>query len=146
MVVVTDNLLGALVSSSTDFGALRRLGESLGEEAKRHLSDVNGAAPEAVLAEAASALGVFGWGKLGFERWGDALVAILESAPQTTPDVMEAVLGGFFSKIGERDIACVSTGEGRFLLVSPSVAQVVAGWAAAGEGLTTILGKLGGRA
>ena len=146
VVVMTDNAAGALVSSALEAAPelLRLLGAKLGAEAARTLKDVNGSSPQAVLNEAAAALGVFGWGKLGIQHWGDALVLTLDDPPAgTRTEALAALLGGFFSAVTGRELACVGPEPNRFLVIDPTILPAVAGWVGKGEGLATIVGKLG---
>ncbi len=141
VVVLTKEVVGALVSSAGDREALRSLGETMGGEAARHLDD--GATPEVVLGEAEVALGMFGWGRLGIERWGDALVATLDEAPSEASEALAALLTGFFSRLAGREVVCVPASDGKYVMVHPTVADTVRSWASAGAEVPTIVAKLG---
>ncbi len=141
VLVMTDNVATALVSSA-DAKALEALGNALGSQAKRELSDVEGASPESVLGHAATALGVFGWGRLGFERWADVLVVSLEQTPDVPHPALATLLGGFISALSGKEVACVAVG-GRFVVVHPSIVDTVSTWASRGLGIPAVVAKLG---
>lgn len=143
VVVLTDEVARALLTMARDTAALRELGATMAAEAARHLDDAAGAPPEQVLGEAAAALGVFGWGKLGLERWGDALVATLDEAPAQASEALAALLGGFFSRLTGHEVACVAASDGKYVMVHPTVADAVRSWASAGAEVPAIVAKLG---
>ncbi len=95
-----------------------------------------------MLGEAAALLGTFGWGRLGFERWGDALVATFENVPAVGDDAMEALLSGFFGALTARPVGCVAVESQRFLLVDPGIEGEVRGWAHGGTTLAGVLDRL----
>jgi hypothetical protein len=92
----------------------------------------------------AGVISLFGWGRLGLERWGHALVATLKSPPALDDDHLgaAALLGGIFSSLASRETACVPVGEGQFLVVDPGIAELVWDWSKAGEPLPAILARL----
>jgi hypothetical protein len=137
-------LVGAAVAAG-DLTPIRRLGKELGEHARASLEgSADGHPPEAVLGHAAAVVALFGWGRLGMERWGDALVVSLEDMPTIDEQRLgvAALLGGLFSALGGREVACVPTGGARFLMVAPDVAEDVWGWTSSGADLPTIVGRL----
>ena len=149
VLVLSDSVVAPLVSAAVRAGDLtpvRRLGRQVGEMVKESLgTDVLESNPEAVLGHAASALALFGWGRLGFERWGDALVAVLGQPPALDEDNLgvAALLGGLFSELAGREVACVPTDrDGTFVLVDPTVAEQVWSWSKGGDDLPAIVGKL----
>jgi hypothetical protein len=154
VLMLSDTVVAPLVSSavaSGDLTALRRLGRHIGEEIR---ASVGGSAadhgPDAVLGHAAGVLALFGWGQLAVERWGDALVARVASLPDIDESqlALAALLGGLFTALSQRDVACVplmrADGGDRsaFILVEPSVAETVWGWAQAGHDIPTIVQQL----
>lgn len=154
VLMLSDTVVAPLVSSavaSGDLTALRRLGRHIGEEIR---GSVGGSAvargPETVIAHAAGVLALFGWGQLVLERWGDALVARVTSLPDIDESqlALAALLGGLFTALVQKDVACVPLmreGGGdrnAFILVDPSVAETVWGWAQAGHDIPTIVQQL----
>jgi len=119
VLVLTDNVAGALVSSAAP-EVLRGFGAYLGAQA-RGSDDPAGKSPEDVLSAAANVVAIFGFGALRFERWGDALVLRLEGAPDAP---MEHVLGGLLTGLGGREVACLKSTDGAYVVVDPSVTGV----------------------
>jgi len=150
VMMLSDTVVAPLVSAAVaagDLTAVRRLGKHMGEEVSRALGvAAPGLSAEAVLGHAASVVSLFGWGRLGLDRWGDALVARLEKLPELDADHLAsaALLGGLFSALAQHEVACVPvTADGRFLLVDPQIAEQVWTWARAGDDLPAIVGRLG---
>jgi hypothetical protein len=149
VLVLSDTVAGQLVSAavqSGDVAALVGLGNELGTVARGNLGgDPSKASVEQVVAHASAVVSLFGWGKLGFERWGRALVAELSNPPSLDDGgkAVGALLTGLISALGETPADCVPVGGDRFLIVSPETADAVRKWTAAGEGLGAIVGRLG---
>lgn len=148
MLVLSDSVVAPLVSAAVqngDLTAVRQLGKQIGEHVLAALDgEVEGASPEAVLGHAASVVAIMGWGRLTFERWGDALVAIVEELPTLDPESLgvAALLGGIFSMIARREVACVPVDARRFLVVDPAIAEQVWRWAKDGWDLGAIVSRL----
>lgn len=147
--ILSDSVLHALVSAARaggDLSPLRGLGREVGEATRRGMgADPGGADPELVVAHARAGLALFGWGALALEQWGDALVAKLSGGPDLDEDriAIGAVLGGFFSALVGRDVAAVPAGSTDYVLVDPSIAEEVWGWTKDGDGVGSIVEKLG---
>jgi hypothetical protein len=148
VVVLSDNVLAPLVSAAAtqgDLTAVRRLGKQLGEQILGNVGgDVTVAPPARVLGHAAAVLGLFGWGRLGLERWGDALVATLTDMPVLDDAQLgvAALLGGIFTSLGGREVACVPVSGAKFLLVDPGIADHVWNWAQEGSSIAGIVDRL----
>lgn len=148
VLVLSSEVVSTLVASAAKHGdltAVRALGKRIGEQAASSLgSDVRAAAPENVATHAAGVLSLLGWGALSLERWGDALVLVLEGAPDLDPGKLglASLLGGMLTTLSGRDIACVPVGGGRFVVVHPSVAEQVFSWTKDGADLAQIVSKL----
>lgn len=148
VVVLSDNVLAPLVSAAAsqgDLTAVRRLGKQLGEQIVANAGgDVEGAPADQVLGHAAAVLGLFGWGRLGLERWGDALVATLSDMPVLDDAQLgiAALLGGVFTSLGGREVACVPIENAKFLLVDPGIADRVWSWAQDGMRIAGIVDRL----
>lgn len=149
VLVFSADAIGPLVSTAArhgDLTSVRTFGKRMGEYAAQSLSSEAGsAAPEAVLNSASGTLALLGWGQLSFERWGRALVLCLEGAP--TLDAgrlgLAAMLGGLFTALGGRDVACVPVGEAsRFIVVHPQVAETVWTWTKEGADLPQVVARL----
>lgn len=149
VLVLSDAVVAPLVSAAvrnSDLTAVRRLGRYVGEETLQALGgDPAEATPETVFSHAATLLALFGWGRLEIQRWGDALVAHLDGLPQLDADhlAVAALLGGLFSAMAKREVACVPVGQdGRFLLCDPQIAEQVWNWSRSGEEIGGIVSRL----
>lgn len=150
VLVVSDDVLGPLVAaavSAQDLTPVRSLGQKLGQTVREELgADPVHSAPHEVLTHVAGVVGAFGWGRLGVERWGKALVVSVESLPEIDAQhlAIAALLGGLFSSLVSEEVACVPVGkEGIFLVVNPNVAAQVWAWSRQEAGLAPILARLG---
>jgi hypothetical protein len=149
VLVLSDTALAPLVSGAAergDFSALTKLGKSIGAAAKQSLGkEPLELSPETVLAHAAGALALFGWGHLGLERWGDALVATVSGAPTfaNADEAVGALLSGMFSEMGGLSSSCVPAGGGRFIIVDPGIADGVREWVRSGADVAAIVSRLG---
>lgn len=148
VLVLASDVLGPLVSTAVrqgDLTAVRMLGKRIGEDAQRSLgNDVKSAAPESVTTHASGMLSLLGWGTLQLERWGQALVLVLEGAPSLDNERLglAALLGGLLTSLGGRDIACVPVDGSRFVIVHPSIAEAVWSWSKDGKDLASVIARL----
>jgi len=149
VLILSDAVLSPLVTAAVEKGdltAVRRLGKHIGEQVLEGLGGANAAdaSPETVLTHAAGILALFGWGKLGFERWGRALVVAVDHAPTLDDDRLgiAALLGGMLSSLARREVACVPVDGARFVVLDPSIAEKVWAWSRDGVDLAGIVGRL----
>ena len=149
VLILSDNAVAPLVSTAVrtgDLTPIRQLGREIGEMVASSLgSPATECTVDRVLGHAASVLALFGWGRLGIQRWGDALVIGVTHAPTLDDDflALAALLGGLFSVLARREVACVPTGsQGRFVVVDPTVAEQVWNWTREGADLSTVVGRL----
>ncbi len=149
VLVLSDTVLAPLVAAAVangDLTAVRRLGRHIGEEVRASLGGSADEIPvDVVLGHLGGILALFGWGKVHLDRWGDALVARIEHGPSIDTEqlALAALLGGLFSSVTARDVACVPVGENvEFILVAPAIAETVWGWARAGENVAAIVARL----
>jgi hypothetical protein len=149
VLVLSDTVLAPLVAAavaSGDLTVVRRLGRHIGEEVRVSLGGSADEVPvDVVLGHLGGVLALFGWGRIQLDRWGDALVARVEHAPaiDTEQLALAALLGGLFSSVTGRDVACVPVGEtAEFILVAPAIAETVWGWARAGQDVAGIVARL----
>ncbi|MCA9601590.1 MAG: hypothetical protein KC417_06190, partial [Myxococcales bacterium] len=99
-----------------------------------------------VMGHAASTLALFGWGKLSIERWGDALIATMSNLPLLNDSQLgvAALLGGMFTYLmGDEVITLPADQNGRFILVSPDVAEQVWEWYTNGDSIESMVRRLG---
>ncbi|MBK6575281.1 MAG: hypothetical protein IPG17_03560 [Sandaracinaceae bacterium] len=147
VIVLSDTVVASLVSAAVETGdltVLRELGKQIGSQVVASLGGaVFDDSPEQVLAHTSGWLGVLGWGRLGFERWGQALVAVMEGVPALDEDSLgiAALLGGVISSLSKLEVACVPVG-GKFLVCNPAIAESVWLWANDGVELGTIVDQL----
>lgn len=149
VLVLTDTVLAPLVGAAVangDLTVVRRLGRHIGEEVRASLGGNADDVPvDVVLGHLGGVLSLFGWGRIHLDRWGDALVARVEHAPVIDAEqlALAALLGGLFSSVTGRDVACVPVGETvEFILVAPGIAETVWGWARTGENIAGIVARL----
>jgi hypothetical protein len=149
VLVLSDSVLAPLVAAAVangDLTVVRRLGRHMGEEVRASLGGTADEIPvDVVLGHLGGVLALFGWGRIQLDRWGDALVARVEHAPaiDTEQLALAALLGGLFSSVTGRDVACVPVGTNvEFLLVAPVIAETVWGWARTGEDVASIVARL----
>ena len=149
VVAVPEDVLASLIAHAVhagDAAALVRLGEHLGKEAREALgADARGLGPDAVLGQAGAIVTLFGLGKLGLSRWGDALVVSLDGAPQVDPsrEAAGALLSGLFSTLAGHKVACVPVEDARFVLVHPDAEGAVRALAKSGATLADLVSQLG---
>jgi hypothetical protein len=126
-----------------DLALVRRVGACLGAEARASISgDVAALAPEVVLGHAGTITALFGLGRFGLLRYGDALLATLPGSAELGDDAVAALLAGLLEVLGDAEVACVPAGGGRYLVVAPAVAAAVSGWFAQGADLGAVLDRL----
>ena len=147
VVLLSAEALGEFISAAGPQGGvrlLRTIGDTLGKEA---LASIPGAFDEATLAEVighlAGWLRVGGWGRLSFERWGDALVIDFVSTT-VNARAAERLLEGMIARASGRPVACAYVEGSRFLLLSESTAKEVRTWARSGLRLGEIVSRLEG--
>jgi hypothetical protein len=82
---------------------------------------------------------------LQLERWGDAIALEVEQIPPLDAEnlAVAALLGGMFSTLSAREVACVPVGSSnRYLVVDPTVAERVWAWSKGGDGVGAIVSRL----
>lgn len=146
--VMSNEVVTAVLQALTkqnDFATLRTLGASLATHASSSLAGkVAESTPEEVIGHASAVLGLYGWGKLSAERWGDALVVSLSGMSDLDPKqtATAALLTGLLSKLANSALECVPVGIEKLIVVHPSIAKDVAGWVAAGSDLAAVSSQL----
>ena len=146
--MLAENVVASLVAAAVETGdltTLRELGKHIGAQVATELGGtVLDDAPAEVLQHAAGWLGTLGWGRLSFERWGHALVAVIENGPELDEESlgMAALLGGVVSSLSELEVACVPMSPQKFMVCNPAIAESVWMWAKEGHEIGTIVDQL----
>ncbi len=141
VVVIPDTTFASLVGLAAEAGRKDTL-EELGRALGRRAGAIGDRSPESVLHHAAATVALFGWGRLGLERWGDALAVPLDGPPALPEVVLEALLNGMFAEMSGQSVACVSTGNAQYLLLHPDVAGQARTWLSEGLGLAGVVDRL----
>ena len=136
------DVLGPLVSTAArhgDLTAVRSLGKRIGEDAARSLGQrcparlARGRAQPRQRHAGAARLGHAVARALGPRAGADAPGRARRSIADRLG--LAALLGGMLTSLGGRDVACVPVGGTRFVVVHPSIAETVWGWAKDGSEL-----------
>ena len=149
VLVLTENVLAPLIATAVrggDLTAVRELGSQLGSYVATTLGKpAVELSPEVVVAHAANVMALYGWGRVQLERWGDALALDVQQIPPLDGEnlAVAALLGGMFSALSGREVACVPIGSSkRYLVVDPMVAERVWAWSKSGETVGAIVSRL----
>jgi hypothetical protein len=149
VLVLSQSVLAPLIATAVqngDLTAVRALGNQLGESVAGSLGQgAMDRSPETVLGHAANLIALYGWGRLHLERWGSALVLVVDELPPLDDDnlAVAALLGGMFSTLSDQEVACVPIGEtNAYLMVDPQIAEYVWSWSKDGESLGQIISRL----
>jgi len=158
LLVPADALSRLLAAAGPE--ASRAFGRALGEDLGRAVVDrlaadafdrpsaVLGASPEEVLTELAAAWALAGLGALGMERWGRALVMVVEAAPlgSECDALLEAALEAAIRTASGREARVAAIAReplrARFLVGGPSATAKVRALVARGLSWTEALGAL----
>jgi hypothetical protein len=137
LVVPKDALLDLLHASGDE--AARNFGQQLGAEIGRRLVDrfgpgIETASVETFVNHLGGELALLGLGALAVERWGRAMVVVIQGAPAGTTgtSLVSAVVTGALQRALSRDAMPIelmrSESTLRLLLVSKTVAHEVQNW------------------
>jgi hypothetical protein len=150
MVVLPCAALDELVLSAPGeaVDALARvLGGSIGKRAAARMRDVAGASVEAFVTQLAGEMALAGVGAMSVERWGRALVVVVESSPLQNALLVPLVASAIEAATGKR-AACAALSRddkaARLLVASDGAVGRVREWVAAGIGWGEALARLQG--
>lgn len=130
----------------SDFG--RRVGTAAGRRIAERLGDTSHASLEEVLEHLGGELALLGFGSLGLERWGRALVLTVDGGPfgQQLDSLIGAVLEGALQRSFGRDCHAVrlmrDDRQVRFLIASAAGAGKVNEWLGSGMSYGDALTRL----
>lgn len=135
--------------AARDFG--RKIGAEIGRRAAGRLGTVAQAGLEDVLEHLGGDLALAGFGSLGIERWGRALVMTVSDCPlgAAGDGLLAAVLEGAIQRALGRDATVVPLARdgasARLLVVGEKAARAVRGWLAEGVQWGDALARLHAR-
>ncbi len=152
LVLVPAAVLGAL-----DDETLTRIGEELGRACGARVAGrlggdagVRAAQLEVVVSHLAGELAIAGVGAVHVERWGRAMVVVVQNAGVAHDGFVSAVLSGALSAASGRDLAAAHIGKdgvrSRYFLGSAATADRARDLAAGGKGHVEVLATLQGGA
>ncbi len=125
----------------------RALGSAIGRRAVARMGDARAASLEEFVTQLAGEVALAGLGVLAIERWGRALVVVVEGSP-LAGSLMAPVVGSALEAATGRKVACAllsRDGETtRILIASDGAAARVRGWIASGTPWGDALGRLHG--
>jgi hypothetical protein len=138
--------VGAAIGSTLGTSCGRRVAARLGG-----VTQVNQASLETVVYELNGEMARSGLGSLALERWGRAMVLVVEGAAVASEPLVSAALEGALRAATGRDISCITLSHGvadpaRVLVASRSGADRVRGWLASGVSWGDALVRLQGGA
>lgn len=139
---------GAGDEVTQDFAAA--LGADLGRRVQGALGAQSGTlALESWVEHLGGQLALLGFGELSAERWGKALVLRVKGVPAELQGLVGVVLEGALQRALGRDIRLPGFAQedgASYLVLSPSSAERVHGWASSGVGFAGTLERLHGGA
>jgi hypothetical protein len=146
---LTDLCRAAGDEAVADFG--RRLGTAIGRRVEERLSGAaQSATMEDVLEHLGGELALLGFGSLGLERWGRALVLTVDGGPfgQQLDRLLGAILEGALQRGFGRDCRAAKLMRDdrrvRFLIANPASAGKVSDWIGSGVSYGDALTRLQG--
>ena len=152
--LVPATALLALVKTSGPAGTeafARALGEPLGERVARRLSGseaLRASSPDVVLDHLGGELALVGLGTLSIERWGRALLLMVDRSPiveDGDASLLTLVLEAALHQATSRVVRCVLLSKGaqaRFLVVGDGAAHQARAWLDSGMSWGEVLARL----
>ncbi|MCA9597017.1 MAG: hypothetical protein KC776_27065 [Myxococcales bacterium] len=122
-----------------DFG--RRIGTEIGRQIAEQLETPAEASIESVLEHLGGHLALLGFGSLSLERWGQALVLVVEGSPLDDA-LIAAVLEGAIQRGLGRDVHAVPLVPSRFLMTGATGAGRARGWLEEGVRWSEVIARL----
>jgi hypothetical protein len=144
--IVPVDAFDAIAASSAADAVAASIGSAIGKRVATRLGDVRGATIEAVTTQLAGELAVAGYGALSLERWGRALVLVVEGSALPGAMLERVVASALAAASGSKEIACATLGRdastARLLVASSGAADRVRQWIASGVAWGDVLTRL----
>jgi hypothetical protein len=126
----------------------RGVGVSMGRRLAARLGSTDGvraASLEALVTELALQIALSGWGSLSLERWGKAMVMIVDNAPVRERAIVASLIEAALQTAAGREVhGVVLAGDGpvRVLLTSAKAAAQARGWTTEGVSAGEVIARL----
>lgn len=152
VLVPSEALAKLFASASTEARGefARALGEPLAKRLSRRLGDPTKASLEAVVEHLGGELALLGLGALALERWGRALVFVVDGSPfgEGGDALLAGILEAVLAETTARRPRCVVLDRAetrvRLLVVSEASAEKVRAWLEEGTSFGDVLARLNG--
>ncbi|MGD0677108.1 MAG: hypothetical protein ABSC94_16965 [Polyangiaceae bacterium] len=128
-------------------GLVRALGTAIGSRAAARIGAAEGASVESFVTQLAGEAALTGLGALGMERWGQAMVVVLQDCPLPAPFLSSLVSSAITASSGRAVSSVLLAADdhtARILVSSERGARRVHDWIAAGTPWADALSKLQG--
>ncbi len=136
----------AIANSSAADAVASAIGAAIGKRVLSRLGDVRAATIEAVTTQLAGELAVGGYGALSVERWGRALVLVVEGSALPGGMLERVIASALAAATGSNGVACATLGRdastARVLVASGGAADRVRQWIASGVAWGDVLTRL----
>lgn len=139
--------LTAVAPAEASQGLGRAIGAAIGRRARARLDDVAEASIEAVVTQLAGEAALAGIGSLSIERWGQALVVLVEASPLAHSLLAPLVASALEAIFGRAVWCALLSGEdphARLLVASERSTERVREWIASGVSWGNALTRLQG--
>jgi hypothetical protein len=144
--IVPVEAFDAIASSSAADAVASSIGSAIGKRVGSRLGDVRAATIEAVTTQLAGELAVAGYGALSLERWGRALVLVVEGSALPGAMLERVVASALSAATGNKGVACATLGRdattARVLVASGGAADRARQWIASGVAWGDVLTRL----
>jgi hypothetical protein len=126
----------------------RGIGVAIGRRLAHELGSVDGvraASLEAFVSALALEVALAGWGSVSMERWGKAMLVVVDHAPVKAPAIVAAMIEGAIEAAAGREahgVALGGTGPARVLVASEKTAARARIWTAEGVSATEVIARL----
>lgn len=151
VLAVPASVFATLLTGDAARLAGEQVGAAVGADVKALLGADEDPTPETVGFALSAALALRGLGTLRLERWGDALLAVLEGVAHEGPafaSFLATVVGAAVAAVTgspSRGVLLSASGaEAKVLLVHDEAAAAVAAWVAEGQSQSAVLARLHG--